>query len=63
MFDSIFGTASGLKDRLILKMAAILKILKYFRQINFDFRYGKIVPNYARKIAFHADDVIDDVTA
>ena len=56
------GTTSGLKDRLDLKMAAILKISKYFRYIHFDIRYGQIVRNYARKSNFDVDDVIDDVT-
>ena len=44
-----------------LKMAAILKILNYWTQLEFDFRYEKIVPNYAKKFLFY-DDVIDDVT-
>ena len=43
-------------------MAAILKILKYPIQLQFDLRYEKIVPNYAPKKFFHDDDVIDDVT-
>ena len=43
MKDPKFGTSSGLKDRLDLKMAAILKISKYFRQVYFGIRYGKIV--------------------
>ena len=42
-------------------MAAILKILKHLTQLQFDIRYEKIVPNYAKK-KFHGDDVIDDVT-
>ena len=42
-------------------MAAVLKILKYQTQLQFDLKYEKIVPNYAKKI-FHDDDVIDDVT-
>ena len=33
-------------------MAAILKILKYLTQLQFDLRYGKIVPNYAKKSFF-----------
>ena len=44
-----------------LKMAAILKILKYQAQLQFDLKYEKIITNYAKKI-FHDDDVIDDVT-
>ena len=42
-------------------MAAILKVLKYETQLNFDLRYEKIVPDYGKKY-FHGDDVIDDVT-
>ena len=45
-----------------LKMAAILKILKYQTQLQFDLRYEKVVPNYAMKSIFHDDDVTDDVT-
>ena len=33
-------------------MAAILKILKYQTQLQFDLRYEKIVPNYAKKSFF-----------
>ena len=40
-------------------MAAILKILKYYTQLQSDLRYEKIVPNYAKKV-FYGDDVIDD---
>ena len=43
-------------------MAAILKILKYYTQLQFDLRYEKIVPDYAIKSIFHDDDVTDDVT-
>ena len=32
-----------------LKIAVILKILKYYTQLQFDLRYEKIVPNYAKK--------------
>ena len=32
-----------------LNIAAILKILKYQTQLQFDLRYEKIVPNYAKK--------------
>ena len=63
MLDSRSDTTSGLKDRLDLKMAAILKISQYFRQVHFGIRYGKIVRNYARKSTFDVDDVTDDVTA
>ena len=45
-----------------LKMAAILKILKYQTQLHSGLRYEKIVPNYAEKSFFYGDDVIDDVT-
>ena len=41
-------------------MAAILKILNYQTQLQFDLRYEKIVPNYAH-IFFHYDDVIDGI--
>ena len=43
-------------------MAAILKILKYYRQLQFDLRYEAIFLNYPPKSIFHGDDVIDDVT-
>ena len=43
-------------------MAAILKILKYQTQLQFDLRYEKIVQNHAKKGIFHDDDVIDDIT-
>ena len=33
-------------------MVAILKILKYQAQLQFDLRYEKIIPNYATKIFF-----------
>ena len=45
-----------------LKMTAILKILKYWTQLQIDLRYEKTVPNYAIKSIFHDDDVTDDVT-
>ena len=35
---------------------------KYYTQVQFDLRYVKIVPNYAKKSIFHDDDVIDDLT-
>ena len=62
VWDSSSGTTSGLNVRPNLKMAAILKISKYFRQVNFDTRYRKIVRNYPRKGTFDVDDVIDDDT-
>ena len=43
-------------------MAAILEMPKYYTQVQSDTRYGKIIPNYARKSIFHEDDVIYDVT-
>ena len=51
------GNANG-----YLKVATILKILKYQTQLQFDYRYEKSFPNYARKMYFHDDAVIDDVT-
>ena len=35
-----------------LKMAAILKIFNYWTQLQFDLRYKKIFPNYAKKVFF-----------
>ena len=35
-----------------LKMAAILKILRYLTQLQFDLGYENIVPNYAKKKVF-----------
>ena len=52
---------SGKKVCRELKTAAILKILKYQTQLQFDLRYEKIVSNYAKKV-FYGDDVIDDIT-
>ena len=53
---------SGKKVSCNVKMAAILKMPKYYMQLQFDITYEKIVPNYARKSIFHGDDVIHDVT-
>ena len=58
---STSGIISGKKKFVGLKMAAILKILKYWTQLQFDLRYEKIVPNYVTKV-FYGDDVINDVT-
>ena len=58
---STSGITSGKKVCRELKMAAILKILKYETQLQIDLRYEKIVPNYVNKV-FYGDDVIDDVT-
>ena len=46
------GITSGKKVCRELKMAAILKILKYWTQLRFDLRYENIVPNYAKKSIF-----------
>ena len=43
-------------------MVAILKIFNYWIQLQLDLRYEKIVLNYAKKVSFHDDDIIDDVT-
>ena len=43
---------SGKKVCHELKMAAILKILKYKTQLQSDLRYEKIVPNFAKKSIF-----------
>ena len=48
---STFGT-SGKKFCRELKIVAISKILKYETQLQFDLRYEKIVPNYAKKSIF-----------
>ena len=45
---STSGITSSKKVCRKLKMAAILKILKYQTQLPFDIRYEKIVPNYAK---------------
>ena len=55
MIRSIFlvyspsGLTFGKKVCPELKMAAILKILKYWTQLQFDLRYEKIVPIYVKK--------------
>ena len=59
---STSGIISGKNVCHELKMAAILKILKYLTQLQSDLRYEKIVPNFAKKKYFHDDDVINDVT-
>ena len=59
---STSGIICGKKVCRELKMAAILKILKYLTQLQSDLRYEKIVPNFAKKKYFHDDDVINDVT-
>ena len=55
------GITYGKKVCRELKIVAVLKNLKYLTQLQFDLRYEKILPNYAKKY-FHEDDVIDDVT-
>ena len=42
--------SSGKKVCRELKMAAILKILKYETQLQFDLRYKNTVPNYEKKV-------------
>ena len=49
---STSGTTFGKKVCRELKMAAILKILKYQTQLRFELRYEKIVPNHAQKSIF-----------
>ena len=49
---STSGKTSGKKVCRELKMAAILKSIKYQTQLQFDIRYEKIVPNYAKKNIF-----------
>ena len=49
---STSGVTSGKKVCGELKMAAILKIFKYLIHLQFDLRYEKIVPNYAKKSVF-----------
>ena len=49
---STCGIISGKKVCRELKMAAILKILKYLTQLQSDLRYEKIVPNFAKKSIF-----------
>ena len=40
-------------------MAAILKMPTYYAQVQFDTRYEKSIPKYARKGIFGGDDVIN----
>ena len=42
---STSGKTSGKKVCRDIKMAAILKILKYLTHLQFDLKYEKIVPN------------------
>ena len=50
LVDSTSSIISGKKIWRELKMAAILKILKYLTQLQSDLRYEKIVPNFAKKV-------------
>ena len=59
---STSSITSGEKVCRKLKMAVILKILKYQTPLQIVLRYVKIVPNYAMKIILHDYDVPDDVT-
>ena len=49
---STSGITSGKIVCREIKTAAILKILKYQTQLQFDLRYEKIVTNYAQKSFF-----------
>ena len=49
---STSGITSGKKVCREFKMAANLKNLKYLTQLQFDLRYEKIVPKYAKKSIF-----------
>ena len=49
---STSGITCGKKVCRELKIAAILKILKYWTQLQFNLRYEKIVPSYAKKSIF-----------
>ena len=46
------GITSGKKVCRDLKMVAILKIMKFWTQLQFDLRYENIVPNNAKKSIF-----------
>ena len=59
---STFGITSAEKVCRELKMVAILKMLKYSTQLQFDLRYEKDRPKLCHKIILHDDDVTDDVT-
>ena len=49
---SYCGITAGKRVCREFKMTAILKILKYLAQLQFDLRYEKIVPNYTKKDFF-----------
>ena len=49
---STSGITSGRKVCRELKTATILNILNYWTQLQFNLRYEKIVPNYAKKVFF-----------
>ena len=51
----VYSTSGITSSKIVcreLKIAAILKTMKYQTQLQFDLRYGKIVPNYAQKTFF-----------
>ena len=51
----VYPTSGITSDKKVcreLKIAAIFLILNYWTQLQFDLRYGKIVPNYAQKSFF-----------
>ena len=51
----VYWTSGITSDKKVcreLEMAAILKIVNYWTQFQFDLRYEKIVPNYAQKVVF-----------
>ena len=49
---STSGITSGKKKFVGLKMTAILRILKYWTQLQFDLKYEKILPIYAKHFFF-----------
>ena len=50
LVSSTSSITSGKKVCSDLKMASILKILKYETQLHFELKYEKIIPNYASKL-------------
>ena len=58
---STSGITSGKKVCRELKMAAILKILKYETQRQIDLRYENIVPNYATNSIKHSFNLTSDM--
>ena len=49
-------------SEMLMAIFPVYSTSKYLTQLQFDFRYEKIVPDYAKKKYFHDDDVIDGVT-